>query len=101
MATGGDDAVLEGVAAEAADAPVEGLRVRRRAGGGRRVDAAAGRAVDDQVGVVHGLAQPDEQVEDVGVVVEHRAALDVPAHRHHALSETVPCSVRKCLPRLQ
>ena len=32
-----------------------------------------------QVGVAHGLPQPDEQVKNVGVVVEHGAALHVGA----------------------
>ena len=38
-------------------------------------------AVHDQVRVVNGLAEPGEQVEDVGVVVQQRALLDVRVER--------------------
>jgi hypothetical protein len=98
VAAGGADAVLERVVADAADAeraaaaaPAAALlrrRERRRAVGGTvaerrrhgRVGVPAARGtVDDEVRVVDRLAEADEQVEDVRVVVEDRAAVDVPA----------------------
>ena len=43
------------------------------------VIAATGRGVHDEIGVIHSLPQADEQVEDVRVVIKHRATGDVVA----------------------
>jgi hypothetical protein len=91
VTTGGPHTVLKGVVADAADPqhPPLAAPVSRGSGGTRgklplgaeAVVAAPRGAVDDEVGVVDGLTQADEKVEDVCVVVQDCAALDIPAWR--------------------
>ena len=53
---------------------VRGTRQRRQG-----VVAATRSTVDDEVGVVDGLAEADEEVKDVRIVVQQRATLHIPA----------------------
>jgi hypothetical protein len=101
------DAILKGVVANATYAENSstacawgGVHCGGSLSASKAIVAATGGTVDYKVGVIDCLAQADEQVEDVSVVVENRAAVNIPARWQEPLSLSLCCFMTQPRPHI-